>query len=107
MGFTFKENCPDIRNTRVIDLVCELQAFDTQVDIYDPQADGAAALHEYGVNLMPAMPETGEYDALVVAVSHDEFKEMGIAGMRGLTGTNGVVYDIKGIFGKNEVDGRL
>ena len=107
LGFTFKENCPDLRNTRVIDLVRELQAFDTQVDIYDPHADRVEAQHEYGVSLLPTMPEPGQYDALVVAVSHDEFKELGIAGLRGLTNTNGVVYDIKGIFGKAEVDGRL
>ncbi len=107
LGFTFKENCPDLRNTRVIDLVRELQAFEMQVDTHDPHADRAEAQHEYGVNLLPAMPEPGQYDALVVAVAHDEFKELGIAGLRSLATAAGIVYDIKGMFGKDEVDGRL
>jgi UDP-N-acetyl-D-galactosamine dehydrogenase len=107
MGFTFKENCPDLRNTRVIDLVRELQAFDMQVDIYDPHADAAEAQQEYGVSLLGAVPEAGQYDALVVAVAHDEFKTLGIAGLRGLANTSGVVYDIKGMFGKEDADGRL
>jgi UDP-N-acetyl-D-galactosamine dehydrogenase len=107
LGFTFKENCPDLRNTRVIDLVRELQAFEMQVDIYDPHADAAEAQHEYGVSLLPAMPEPGQLDALVVAVAHDEFKTLGIAGLRGLTNQSGIVYDIKGMFGKEDVDGRL
>jgi UDP-N-acetyl-D-galactosamine dehydrogenase len=107
MGFTFKENCPDLRNTRVIDLVRELQAFDMQVDIYDPHADAAEAQQEYGVSLLDAVPEAGQYDALVVAVAHDEFKKLGISGLRGLANTSGVVYDIKGMFGKEDADGRL
>jgi UDP-N-acetyl-D-galactosamine dehydrogenase len=107
LGFTFKENCPDLRNTRVIDLVHELQAFGTQVDMYDPHADSAEAQHEYGVSLLGALPEPGQYDALVVAVAHDEFKQMGIAGLRRLANGRAVIYDIKGMFGKDEVDGRL
>ena len=107
LGFTFKENCPDLRNTRVIDLVRELQAFDTEVDLYDPHADSAEAQREYGVSLLPALPAPGLYDALVVAVAHDEFKKMGIAGLRNLANGRAVIYDIKGMFGKDEVDGRL
>jgi UDP-N-acetyl-D-galactosamine dehydrogenase len=107
LGFTFKENCPDLRNTRVIDLVHELQAFDAQVDLYDPYADGAEAKHEYGVNLLNEFPVPGQYDALVVAVAHDEFKQLGIAGLRSLANGRAVIYDIKGMFGKDEVDGRL
>jgi UDP-N-acetyl-D-galactosamine dehydrogenase len=107
LGFTFKENCPDLRNTRVIDLVRELQAFDTQVDIYDPHADSAAAQREYGVSLLPVLPANGQYDALVVAVAHDEIAQLGINGLRVLTNGRGVIYDVKGIFGKNEVDGLL
>ncbi len=107
LGFAFKENSPDLRNTRVIDLVRELQAFGTQVDIYDPHADRAEATRQYGVSLLPTMPESGQYDALVVAVSHDVFKELGIAGLRALTSASGVVYDVKGLFGKEDVDGRL
>ena len=107
LGFTFKENCPDLRNTRVIDLVHELKAFGTHVDIYDPHADRVEAQHEYRVSLLPAMPEPGFYDALVVAVSHDEFKQLGITGLRGLISKSGVVYDIKGMFDKDGADGRL
>ena len=107
LGFAFKENCPDIRNTRVIDLVRELQAFDTQVDLYDPHADAAEALHEYGVNLLPTMPPAGQYDALVIAVAHDEFRQLGIEGLRRLASGRAVIYDIKGMFGKDEADGRL
>jgi len=107
LGFTFKENCPDLRNTRVIDLVRELQAFDTQVDIYDPHADTTEAQHEYGVKLLPALPAPGQYDALIVAVAHDEFKQLGIAGLRALANGRAVIYDIKGMFAKDDVDGRL
>ena len=107
LGFTFKENCPDLRNTRVIDLVHELQAFDTQVDVYDPHADRAEAQHEYGISLLGALPAPGQYDALVVAVAHDEFKQLGISGLRNLVNGSGVIYDIKGMFGKDDADGRL
>jgi len=107
LGFTFKENCPDLRNTRVIDLVHELHAFGTQVDLYDPHADRAEAQHEYGVSLLGALPEPGQYDALVVAVAHEEFKQLGIDGLRRLANGRAVIYDIKGIFGKDDVDGRL
>jgi len=107
LGFTFKENCPDLRNTRVIDLVHELQAFGTQVDLYDPHADSAEAQHEYGISLLGTLPEPGQYDALVVAVAHDEFKQLGIDGLRRLANGRAVIYDIKGLFGKDEVDGRL
>ena len=107
LGFTFKENCPDLRNTRVIDLVRELQAFGTEVAIYDPHADSAEAQQEYGVSLLGALPEPGQYDALVVAVAHDEFKQLGINGLRRLANGRAVIYDIKGMFGKDEVNGRL
>jgi UDP-N-acetyl-D-glucosamine/UDP-N-acetyl-D-galactosamine dehydrogenase len=107
LGFTFKENCPDVRNTRVIDLVHELQEFGIQVEVYDPHADSAVAYHEYGVNLLGSIPGPGLYDALVVAVAHDQFKELGINGLRRLANGRALIYDIKGLFGKDEVDGRL
>ena len=107
LGFTFKENCPDLRNTRVIDLVRELQEFDVEVDLYDPHADSAEAHREYGVDLLSSLPAPGRYDALVVAVAHDEFRQLGIAGLRCLANGRAVIYDIKGMFGKDEVDGRL
>ena len=107
LGFTFKENCPDLRNTRVIDLVRELQGFSAQVDVYDPWADLAAAKREYGINLLPELPLPGQYDALVVAVGHDQFKALGIDGLRRLANGRTLIYDIKGMFGKDDVDGRL
>ena len=83
LGFTFKENCPDLRNTRVIDLVHELQGFGAKVDVYDPWIDRIEARHEYAIDLLAEMPAPGRYDALVVAVAHDQFKTLGIEGLRG------------------------
>ena len=107
LGFTFKENCPDLRNTRVIDLVRELQGYGIEVHIYDPHADSAEAQREYDISLLSDMPQPGEYDALVVAVAHDEFRQLGIAGLRRMANGRAISYDIKGMFGKDEVDGRL
>ncbi len=107
LGFTFKENCGDLRNTRVIDLVRELEAFSAKVDVYDPWADIAEAKHEYGVDMLSTVSGPGVYDAVVVAVAHDQFKTMGIDGLRRLANGRAVIYDIKGLFPKNTVDGRL
>jgi UDP-N-acetyl-D-galactosamine dehydrogenase len=107
LGFTFKENCPDLRNTRVIDLVRELQGFGANVDVYDPWADRAEATREYAIDLLAEMPAPGQFDALVVAVAHDQFKTLGIEGLRRLANDRAIIYDIKGLFPKNEVDGRL
>jgi len=107
LGFTFKENCPDLRNTRVIDLVHELAEFGASVDIYDPWADRDEARAEYGVELLEAAPPAGSYDAVVLAVAHDQFKTGGATGVRALANGRAVVYDIKGILPKDEVDGRL
>jgi UDP-N-acetyl-D-galactosamine dehydrogenase len=107
LGFTFKENCPDLRNTRVIDLVRELQGFGARVDVYDPCADGAEARHEYAIDLLAEIPAPGQYDALVVAVAHDQFKTLGIEGLRRLANDRAIIYDIKGLFPKDQVDGRL
>ncbi|SFK49617.1 Vi polysaccharide biosynthesis UDP-N-acetylglucosamine C-6 dehydrogenase TviB [Rhodanobacter glycinis] len=107
LGLTFKENCPDLRNTRVVDLVKEFESFGAQVDIYDPWADAAEAKAEYGLDLLPHAPEPGTYDAVVIAVAHDEFKAGGSAGVRALANGRAVLYDIKGILPKDEVDGRL
>ena len=107
LGFTFKENCPDLRNTRVIDLVRELQAYGVEVDIYDPHADIAEAKREYAVSLLETMPECCKYESLVLAVAHDEFRDAGINGLMRLINSDSVIYDIKGLFDKNDVDGRL
>ena len=107
LGFTFKENCPDLRNTRVIDLVHELEGFGAKIDVYDSWVDRAEARHEYGIDLLAEMPAPGQYDALVVAVAHDEFNTLGIEGMRRLANDRAIIYDIKGMFPKEQVDGRL
>ena len=108
LGFTFKENCPDLRNTRVIiDLVHELQGYSAQVDVYDPWAALTEAKNEYDIDLLADLPAPSQYDALVVAVGHDQFKSLGIDGLRRLANGRAVIYDIKGMFGKNDVDGRL
>jgi UDP-N-acetyl-D-galactosamine dehydrogenase len=107
LGLTFKENCPDLRNTRVIDLAREFADYGAQVDIHDPWADRAQASHEYGVDLLVDAPTPGAYDAIVVAVAHDEFRALGVDGLRRLAGDRAVIYDIKGIFPKEAVDARL
>ena len=106
MGLTFKENCPDLRNTRVVDLVEEFQSFNCHVDVYDPWIDKDEAKQEYGI--MPIdEPVAGKYDAIVLAVAHDEFKSMDVKTFRKLGRDNHVLYDIKYILDANEVDGRL
>jgi UDP-N-acetyl-D-galactosamine dehydrogenase len=107
LGFTFKENCPDLRNTRVVDLVRELEEFGARVDVYDPWANVDECRHEYQLDLQSVPPERGAYDAVVVAVAHSEFREMGVSGVRTYTKQNAVIYDIKGMFPKDQVDGRL
>ncbi|MBB1115958.1 nucleotide sugar dehydrogenase [Stenotrophomonas sp. W1S232] len=105
LGFTFKENCPDLRNTRVIDLVRELESYGAQVAIHDPWANPAEAQHEYGVQLLGEEPEAGGYDAIVVAVAHDQYRQQ--ADIRRWANGRAVVYDIKGILARDAVDGRL
>ena len=107
LGITFKENCPDLRNTRVVDLSRELGEYGARVDIHDPWADPVIAAHEYGVQLLAGEPQAGVYDAIVVAVAHDEFRALGVDGLRRLTAARSVIYDIKGIFPKDAVDARL
>ncbi len=102
LGVTFKENCPDIRNSRVVDVIRELQSFGTDVDIYDPQADAEEVRHEYGLDLVKA--PSGPYHAIVLTVSHSEFREMDI---RSLMGKNAVVYDVKGVLDRSIVTARL
>ena len=107
LGFTFKENCPDLRNTRVIDLVRQFESYGSNVDILDPWANADDARHEYGVDLLTEAPDASAYDAIVLAVAHREFSDMGIDGLRRFAKHNAVIYDIKGILPKADVDGRL
>ncbi len=112
LGITFKENCPDIRNSRVIDVIEELQSFGCNVDVYDPWASSKEVKEEYGVDLIPdsrfEIPDSGSashnYDAVILAVSHNQFKELNISQLKN---GNTVVYDIKAVLSKSEVDGRL
>ena len=106
LGLTFKENCPDIRNTKVIDIVTELQSYSSQVDVYDPWADSDEVQSEYGFRLVGA-PVKGAYDAIIVAVAHDEIKALGSEGVHAFGREPHVTYDIKHVLSKDEVDGRL
>lgn len=105
MGLTFKENCPDLRNTKVIDIVNELKEYNVNVDIVDPLCSSEEAEHEYGVGLTEAKP--GQYDAIILAVAHTEFKEMGIGAIKALGRENHVLYDLKCVLPKDSVDMRL
>jgi len=106
MGLTFKENCPDLRNTRIVDLVKEFEDFNCNVDIYDPWADKNEALREFNIKPINE-PVKGKYDAIVLAVAHDEFKELSIAEIRAFGKQNHVMYDVKYLLPAHEVDGRL
>jgi UDP-N-acetyl-D-glucosamine/UDP-N-acetyl-D-galactosamine dehydrogenase len=102
LGITFKENCPDIRNSKVVDVVRELESFGTSVDIYDPQADAQEVKHEYGLDLVDGLKK--KYHAVVLTVSHNEFASLNI---KSLLEENGVVYDVKGFLDKSLVTARL
>ncbi|TRY29561.1 Vi polysaccharide biosynthesis UDP-N-acetylglucosamine C-6 dehydrogenase TviB [Aliiglaciecola sp. M165] len=106
MGITFKENCPDIRNTKIVDIATELDNYHVNVDIYDPWAESAEVEHEYGLSLVDK-PEVGKYDAVIAAVAHSQFKEMGTEQIRALGKENCVVFDLKYILDKQLVDLRL
>jgi UDP-N-acetyl-D-galactosamine dehydrogenase len=106
LGLTFKEDCPDVRNTKVADVVNELKAYRCHVDVHDPWADAAEAQHEYGIELV-AKPKPSTYDAVVVAVAHKEFLELGTSGIRAFGNPNCAIFDIKHVLPKDQSDGRL
>jgi UDP-N-acetyl-D-galactosamine dehydrogenase len=106
MGLTFKENCPDLRNTRVIDIVSELKDYNCNVDVYDPWVNVAEAEHEYGIS--PAKDiKTSVYDAIIIAVAHDQFKKMGVSAIRDLGKPGAILYDLKYVCSVTESDIRL
>ncbi|WP_374343816.1 Vi polysaccharide biosynthesis UDP-N-acetylglucosamine C-6 dehydrogenase TviB [Azonexus sp.] len=107
LGLTFKENCPDLRNTKVVDIVRELQNYHTRVDIYDPWIDVEEARHEYGIECLKENPANAGYDAIVLAVGHREFVEIGEAGIKTYGKTGVVLFDVKGILPLGSADGRL
>ncbi|MFN3998522.1 nucleotide sugar dehydrogenase [Algoriphagus sp.] len=104
LGFTFKEDCPDVRNTRVIDIYKELRSFDMEVDVYDPWANPHEVMHEYGISIKSngELPELKDYSAIIVAVAHKEFAKFEI-----VKSSSQVVFDVKGNLDKNNVDARL
>ncbi len=106
MGLTFKENCPDIRNTRVVDIVHELSEYGVAVDVYDPWIDAAEVQYEYGI-VPVETPLEGAYDAVIVAVAHDQFVQAGAAAIRQFGKAQHVLYDLKYVFGQAETDLRL
>ena len=106
LGMTFKENCPDIRNSKVVDVVRELRKQGARVEVYDPWANAAECRHEYGLNPVRAL-KPNRYDAAVVAVAHRQFRELGARGVRRLCRRRHVLYDIKHVFPAAAVDGRL
>ncbi|WP_431796739.1 Vi polysaccharide biosynthesis UDP-N-acetylglucosamine C-6 dehydrogenase TviB [Cupriavidus metallidurans] len=107
LGLTFKENCPDVRNTKVVDIVRALGDYNAHVDIYDPWINVADAEHEYGLQCLTQMPKAGEYAAVVLAVGHQQFVAMGEAGIKAFGQSGAVVFDVKGILPLGSADGRL
>ncbi len=106
MGLAFKENCPDLRNTRVVDIVQELKLCNAHIDVYDPWVESAHAEAEFGFATI-TQPAQRHYDAIIVAVAHDKFKELGIDAVRKFAKNTSVVFDIKYLFPADKVDGRL
>jgi len=106
MDLTFKENCPDLRNTRVVDLVEEFESFNCNVDVYDPWVNKDEAVHEYNIKPIDA-PVEGKYDAILLAVAHNEFKELSTEKIKAYGKDNHVLYDIKYLLKASESDGRL
>ncbi len=104
LGITFKENCPDIRNTKVVDIYNTLQEYTHNIVVYDPWANLKDVKLEYGIEIIKELPEE-KYDAVILAVAHNEFKKMNVRTL--LKSNNGVVYDVKGVCARDEVDGRL
>ncbi|CAN7220303.1 Vi polysaccharide biosynthesis UDP-N-acetylglucosamine C-6 dehydrogenase TviB [Devosia sp. LjRoot16] len=107
LGLTFKENCPDIRNTKVVDIVGQLQSYNVGVDVFDPWIDVAEAKHEYGIECLSELPTSGGYSAIIIAVGHDEFVAMGSDGIKALGESDAVIYDVKGTLPAGKADGRL
>ena len=106
LGLAFKENCPDLRNTRVVDLVREFESFGAVVDVHDPWVDQEEAQREYGLDLIQSLPRDPSYDAIVLAVAHRQYCELGTS-LRKLANSRAVLFDIKGVLPRETVDGRL
>lgn len=106
LGLSFKENCPDLRNTKVVDIINELKDYNVNVDVHDPWVSVEGAQHEYGITPVAA-PAHGKYDAVIVAVAHSEFKQMGAAGLRAFGKEQHILFDLKYVLPKEDTDIRL
>ncbi len=106
MGAAFKENCPDLRNSKVVDIVTRLREYNAEIELWDPWVSPDECRHEFGIASRRDRPE-GPYDGIVVAVPHREFSELGIDSIRELGHENAVIYDIKGLFPRDQTDGRF
>ncbi len=106
LGLAFKENCPDVRNSKVVEIVRELESYGATVDVHDPWVDAAEAAEECGIELIKA-PDKGAYDAVVIAVAHDEYRQLGAQGIRDFGKDKSIVYDIKYVLPADAVDDRL
>ena len=104
LGITFKENCPDIRNTKVVDIYHTLTEYSSDITIFDPWADKAHVKHEYGIDVVNELPAGASFDACILAVAHNEFLGLDV---RSLVRPGGVIYDVKGILPREIIDGRL
>lgn len=107
LGLAFKDNCPDLRNTRVVDIIAALRDYSVQVDVYDPWIDRNAAKHEYDLDCLHALPQSADYSAIVIAVAHHQFRAVGIDAIRALGRSDAVVFDVKSVLPQAATDGRL
>ena len=106
LGLTFKENCPDLRNTRVVDIIDELKTYNANIDVYDPWVNTNAAIEEYHIDMILEL-KNNTYDAIIITVAHEAFKELGSAKIQALGKQNCIIYDIKSTLPRDDVDGRL
>jgi UDP-N-acetyl-D-galactosamine dehydrogenase len=97
LGLTFKENCPDLRNTKVVDIVKAMQNYNILVDVYDPWIDLAEARHEYGLECLAQAPKSGQYSAIILAVAHSQFLAWGAQGIKAFGQPGAVIFDVKSI----------
>ena len=105
LGITFKENCPDVRNTKIVDIYHTLEEYTSNITIYDPWADIDIVRYEYGIEIIHTLSGEERYDAVILAVAHNEFLNLDIRNL--LTSEKGVVYDVKGILPRKVIDARL
>lgn len=107
LGLTFKENCPDIRNSKVVDVINALRDYNAIVDVHDPLADPDETKSEYGFSPAQSLPDASNYEAIVVAVAHREYLDLGAQRLRALGKDGAVLFDVKAVFPKSDSDGRL